>query len=153
MALESRQPVDLALSCQALSLFDLALTDQHDLQIDNSLNTAIVISLFTDRYDPATGQGGYWGDQHSNHQIHMGSRLWLLKGSKVTQATLRSAEDYANESLKWLIDDELALSVTTSARWEYHGTAHQLILEIVVATNPNSRFTDQHYQQSFIVAR
>lgn len=145
-------PIDLSLSCYGLNSFDLALTDNLDIYTDNSLNTAIVISLFTDRYDPESQQGGYWGDERTTNQTLMGSRLWLLKGAKVTTDALRSAEDYAIESLNWLIDDALATSVNAAAHWEYKDNKHWLMLNIEVVPDPNGRFADQHYRESFSVA-
>lgn len=81
------------------------------LQIGNDLQTAILISLFTDRIastddiipDGSGDPRGWPGDQ--DQLVPVGSRLWLLDRSKQTKAVLNAATDYINEALKWLIDD------------------------------------------------
>lgn len=95
-----------------------------DLEKDRDLETAILLSLFTNRRaetsDKVIGdnRGGFWGSKYinefaSNQTItpQLGSRLWLLKGGKVTRDTLNFARIYANEALKWLIDDGAVKSI------------------------------------------
>ncbi len=100
--------------------FDLAL-DGDDLLLDHSLQTAVVISLFSDRRaraDDAVPGGsadrrGWWGDAWAEvvgDQI--GSRLWLLSREKELPETLRRAREYAEESLAWLVRDGIASTVT-----------------------------------------
>lgn len=99
--------------------FDLALTE-NDLQRDDSLQTAVLISLFSDRRarpdDALPGNDsdrrGWWGDTWPvvpGDQI--GSRLWLLSREKDLQEVQRLARDYAREALAWLIEDGLAVAV------------------------------------------
>jgi|SRR5471030_222887 len=86
-----------------------------DLQQGDDLETAILISLFTDRRarddDPFDGNDrrGWWGDSGEENPI--GSRLWLLKRQKLTIATANKAEDYAKEALQWLISDGVVASI------------------------------------------
>ncbi len=87
-----------------------------DLQEGNDLETAILISLFTDRLaradDDIDGDDrrGWWGDAGQDYPI--GSRLWLLRRQKLTVATANKAEGFASEALKWLIDDGVVASIT-----------------------------------------
>jgi phage gp46-like protein len=99
---------------------DLRLANA-DLAGDDSLYTAVVISLFTDRRardDDALPAGagddrrGWWGDllaDEENDQI--GSRLWLLGREKTVPEVLRRAREYCAEALQWLIDDGIASKV------------------------------------------
>ncbi|WP_338804415.1 phage GP46 family protein [Xenorhabdus griffiniae] len=86
-----------------------------DLMTGNDLQTAIIISLFTDRQARAddeidgTDRRGWWGDSESDYQI--GSRLWLLHRQKLTTAAALAAEDYAREALQWMLDDGVAASI------------------------------------------
>lgn len=86
-----------------------------DLQQGDDLDTAILISLFTDRLarddDDIGGDNrrGWWGDIDQEYPI--GSRLWLLRRQKLTVVTANKAETYASEALKWLIDDGIVASV------------------------------------------
>lgn len=146
--LSSYQPVDIKLSCQDYNLFDLSLNQDADLAIDNELHTAIIISLFTDRYDPQTNQGGYWGDDLANGDI-LGSRLWLLKRAKPNQQTLLDAEAYATESLQWMLDDGLVDQLTISASLRGRG---QLTLTVDAIIGQGSPYAAGNYFREFGVS-
>lgn len=81
-----------------------------DLIGDDSLRTAIFISLFSDAEVPeAEGdRRGWWGDALGVAGDRIGSRLWLLDRSKATPDIAAAANDYARQSLQWLIDDGVA---------------------------------------------
>lgn len=80
-----------------------------DLASGNDLQTAILISLFSDRLaladdaipDGSADRRGWWAD---DTQLPIGSRLWLLERAKLTTETLQAARDYIAEALQWLID-------------------------------------------------
>lgn len=86
----------------------------------DDLTTAVLISLFTDRRardddtlpDGSSDRRGWWGDL--GQDVPIGSRLWLLCRAKLTPATARSAKDYINEALRWLLDDDVAAVVDVS---------------------------------------
>ncbi|WP_145483109.1 phage GP46 family protein [Yersinia aldovae] len=86
----------------------------------SDLETAILISLFTDRLartdDVIEGDDrrGWWGDSGSEYPI--GSRLWLLRREKLTTQVALKAEDYANEALVWLLDDGVVTAISTDAQ-------------------------------------
>ena len=82
---------------------DLTLSN-NDIETHEGLETAILLSLFTDR-------GGWWGDPV------LGSRLYLLARSKREQSVLSQAVDYAVEALSWLVEDRVASSVNVSAEF------------------------------------
>ncbi|WP_298214331.1 phage GP46 family protein [Acidocella sp.] len=98
---------------------DLAVS-RGDIALDRGLQTAIIVSLFTDA--PAlpgdilpdhAGPRGWWGNAYLSRPI--GSRLWLLRRAVITQDTLTAAQDYAREALQWLIDDGVAGSIGVTA--------------------------------------
>lgn len=82
-----------------------------DLGSGADLATSVLISLFTDRAafpddvipDGSTDPRGWWGDDPTS--VLIGSRLWLIFRSKLTQDTVGSAQNYAEEALKWMVDD------------------------------------------------
>ncbi|ATG74322.1 hypothetical protein AN401_11770 [Zobellella denitrificans] len=91
-----------------------------DLLTDDSLATAVVISLFTDRRallsDPlAEGEErrGWWADSYRARPI--GSRLWLLGREKQMREVRQRAEQYAAEALAWLREDGLVRAVDVVA--------------------------------------
>jgi phage gp46-like protein len=56
---------------------------------------------------------GWWGDAYDEYPI--GSRLWLLSRSVLSQVIANKAIDYATEALQWLIGDQVAASVAVTA--------------------------------------
>lgn len=115
--------MDIALNWDvANAVADIALNGM-DLQTDEGLTTAVLISAFTDRAalpDDAlppgiTDRRGYWGDDDPQHP--WGSRLWLLDRAKQTEETRQRAIDYLKECLQWLIDDGIAGGVDVGATW------------------------------------
>lgn len=103
--------------------FHLSL-DPADSTPENILETAIIISLFTDRLaneddvipDGTSDRRGFWGDALSHVPGDLiGSRLWLLSREKQTTDVLRRAEEYAYEALEWMIDDGVAKSIKVVA--------------------------------------
>lgn len=102
---------------------DFSIED-NDLVTDNGLQTAVLLSLFTDRRaesgdilpDNETDRRGWWADAHPVIEgDRFGSRLWLLARSKESQTVLNRAKEYAQESLQWLVDDKVADKVVVSA--------------------------------------
>lgn len=97
-----------------------------DLLQGDDLQTAIYISLFTDRlaHDDdqidGTDRRGWWGDTGEEYQI--GSRLWLLRRQKLTPQVAGKAEDFCLEALQWLLDDSVVSSITVQSRMVYPRT-------------------------------
>ena len=98
---------------------DLAL-DAFALASDDGLETAVILSLFTDARakDDDTlpiGQSdrrGWWADAFPVVEgDRFGSRLWLLRASKQLQQSLNDAKAYAEEALAWLIEDGAARQI------------------------------------------
>jgi phage gp46-like protein len=91
---------------------------------DDGLETAVILSLFTDRRANADDKipagskdlRGWWGDSFADvKNDKIGSRLWLLSREKQLPAVLTRAQQYAEESLKWLVDDGVAESASVVA--------------------------------------
>ncbi|MBH2810176.1 phage GP46 family protein [Serratia liquefaciens] len=94
-----------------------------DLVSGDDLQTAIIISLFTDRVarddDDIDGDDrrGWWGDADEENDI--GSRLWLLRRQKLTQSVAQKAEGYSREALQWLVDDGVVSSFSVATQIVY----------------------------------
>jgi phage gp46-like protein len=98
------------------------------LAADLDLETAVLISLFTDATAQADDElpdfsgdrRGWWGDDDADVVVPkgpLGSRLWLLVRAKATEETRQRAEAYAVEALQWLLDDGVAARVDVAAGW------------------------------------
>jgi phage gp46-like protein len=97
-----------------------------DLAMDETLDTAVLVSLFTDRVaDPgdtlppgSTDPRGWWGDtaflqqQGDNPPDLIGSKLWLRVNGLLTQANLNQMGQDVLQALQWMIEDGVAQSVT-----------------------------------------
>jgi phage gp46-like protein len=102
---------------------DIAI--QKDIQRDEGLRTAILISLFTDRHVPEdelpsgqTHRRGWWGDMFLEiDKDEIGSKLWLLERSKQTLETESDAEEYVREALQWMIEDGIANNISVEAEF------------------------------------
>ncbi len=97
-----------------------------ELATDDALETAVILSLFTDRLANAddalpdsTGQRrGWWGDSFADVDgDRIGSRLWLLAREKQLPAVLERARAYARESLAWMVEDGIARGVEVEAEF------------------------------------
>lgn len=102
-----------------------------DLTSGDDLQTAIYISLFTDRqarsddsYD-GDNRRGWWGDTDADYEI--GSRIWLLQRQKLTTTVANSAVSYAKEALQWLIDDGVVESITVTTQIVYPSRLYMAI--------------------------
>ena len=104
---------------------DIAI-EAGDLAREESLQTAILLSLFSDRRatkeELARFGGddarGWWGDAIAEVEgDEFGSKLWLLSRGKAIPETLNRAREYARQALSWLIEDEVASGVTVEAAW------------------------------------
>lgn len=119
-----------------------------DLAADDTLETAILLSLFTDaratedelvRFGGADPRG-FWGDSLAEIEgDRFGSKLWLLAREKQTAETLNRARDYATEALAWLIEDGIADEVPIEADYPQRGLL-ALGVEVVQARVPRQRF-------------
>ncbi len=113
---------DLMLAWDATNgVADLVLAGG-DLVLDQSLQTAVLVSLGTDRLaevddelpDNSGDRRGWVGDviTAGGTVDLIGSRLWLLNRAKQIPETARRAEIYALEALAWMTEDGVADSVT-----------------------------------------
>lgn len=115
--------------------------DGADLQTDEGLQTAVLISLFTDRRAldgeelPAgeTSRRGWWGDVANAPGDFTGSRLWLLNREKQMPEVIARANEYTREALQWLIDDKVAQRVDI----EVDGSTFERLAIGVIVTRPN----------------
>jgi len=120
--------------------FDVLL-ENGDLATDEGLESAVILSLFLDRRaepDDVTDDDdkrGWWADKLDGDPI--GSRLWLLSRSKTLNDVLRQAEEFAEEALAWLIEDNVAHAVQASAT---RVGSHTLSLRILIERQSGERW-------------
>lgn len=110
------------------------------LATDADLETAVVLSLFTDALaepddvipDRSDDRRGWWANQDAPEDLELGSRLWLLSREKSTEDTRRRAEEYAAEALAWLLTDGVAARVDVEAEYREVGPVPPTTLTLLV---------------------
>ena len=99
-----------------------------DLLADPGLETAVLVSLFSDRRvreeelpPDVSGRRGWWGDRLADDNDEIGSRLWLLRREKQTAQVLVQADVYCREALSWMISDGVATAVDVAVEYTRQG--------------------------------
>ncbi len=129
--------------------FDLVNEDGR-LQTEDGLQTAVILSLFTDARasaDELAAAGlaasqnrGSWQDDYPETEGDVfGSLLWLLARAKRTDETLARAKGYAERALSWLVADDVAQRVTVSTSWYGRTGLLVVAVEIERAATPRWR--------------
>lgn len=125
--------------------YDYDITDGEAVK-DDGLSTMVIYLLFTDARASdddelpggTTDKKGWPGDTYS--EFNWGSRLWLLKRKKLTNAIVGTVKDYASEALAPLVTYRYASSYSVSAT---RSSRYTIDLEIEI-TKPDS--TTASYQ-------
>jgi phage gp46-like protein len=103
--------------------FDLVV-ENGDLALDDGLESALILSLFTDRRagdddllpEPGGSRRGWWGDSYAPITgDRIGSRVWLLERERDLDDVYKRAKIYLDEACEWLVADGVAGRVETSA--------------------------------------
>lgn len=118
-----------------------------DLQTGQDLETACLVSLFTDKLatpdfvhtDGTTDRRGWWADLYNDQPL--GSNLWQLERAKKTRDTLGLARRYAQDALQWLIDDGVAASVVVDTRWLGNPVGSTMMGIAIAITKPDGSLT------------
>ncbi len=120
-------------------LFDFQIGPDGDILTEDQLDTAIIVSLFTDRRaEPHEVQKpqlrrGWIGDLETP-EVLWGTTLWLLEQARLASKTATLAKGAAQAGLDWMVRDGIAVSVSTRAFVE-----DQTMRLIVDITKPNSK--------------
>lgn len=121
--------------------------DAPGLAQDDGLQSAVVLSLFTDRradeddvLPDGSDRRGWWGDSVADQAgDQIGSRLWLLRREKASDQTLQRARQYAAEALRWMVDDGVVKRVDVAAEYQRpDGSGRTLALQTTLTRQDNS---------------
>lgn len=124
------------------------------LKADASLETAVIISLFTDLRAPegwrleVEDRRGWWGDgiaPDGEEPEPIGSHLWLLENEVVTDRVIFAAKGYAEQALRWLVRDRVASRIDVTATG-YPGQ-NGLALEIRIYGRDGALSYDRRFER------
>lgn len=118
-----------------------------DLQSGQDLETACLVSLFTDKlatpdFHPTDGTSdrrGWWADPYNDQPL--GSNLWQLERAHKTRNTLGLAQRYASEALQWLVADGVAQAVAVDTQWLQPSGGGTFLAIRIVITQPDGSMT------------
>lgn len=125
--------------------------DGDDLVSDSGLNTAVLLSIFTDRRavdgEPVPGavedRRGWWADEFLVEPgDRMGSRRWLLERAAIRAGLADADRGYLEESIAWMIGDRVARSV--SVETEIVGARLSARVEVVRPDGEELEFRFAH---------
>lgn len=96
------------------NLYDISFEDG-DFKLTDGLDTAIVLSLFTDgRADssevsePILRRGWIGNEQNENEDDYFGSKLWLLEQARINNDTSNRVTSFSQDALSWMINSDYA---------------------------------------------
>lgn len=104
---------------------DFVLADR-DVDRDDSLETAVLITLLTDKQaddgDPLPDDSGYRGGWFGDSlpvvpDYKMGTKLWLLQRAKTTREIPAIAKEYLLDGFAWMEEDGIVDSVHVVVEW------------------------------------
>ena len=132
--------------------------DTGDLVAENTLRTAVILSLFLDRRandddilpNGSDDRRGWWADTVAPMTDYgigggnasgdcIGSRLWLLSREKQLAGVLERARHYAKEALAWMVEDGVATAVHVVATSPRQGW---LALEVTITLPDTSEYRE-----------
>lgn len=104
--------IDLEITELDSGIYDLIIGPDGDLQGKDSFDTAILISVFCERRADESevplnsNRRGWWGNTLSSVPgFEIGSKIWLLYQSRLTNVQLNLCKTYLSNALQWLVDD------------------------------------------------
>ncbi len=111
---------DAKLSLNTLGFVDFTLDSSGDIATEDFFDTSIVMSLFAEKRAsnsevPESRRRRGWIGNESTPNFENGSKIWLFEQSKLTRTTLNEIETAAQDGLKWLIEDGIAVSTESVA--------------------------------------
>ena len=130
-------------------IYDLKIGFDGDLETEDTFDTAILVSLFTDaRADesqvPESHRRRGWIGNENTPDFEIGSTLWVdLEQGRITRAALNRIEEGARRALQWFVDDELAVAVSDVLA--ISPAAGKLTLELTIQRT-TSKVEKRHFE-------
>lgn len=127
--------VDIALFSQVNGTLDISIDEYGDLAKTNDIDTAIYMSLLTDKRADSSEislpqlRRGWWGNTLNAVPYEIGSKLWLLEQSRRIQDTLNKAQQHITDSLNWLITDNLVKKINVDVYFVEEGIEAKVTFE------------------------
>jgi len=135
-------------------IYDIGFESDGKLKQDNSYDSMIISSLFSDgRADSSeisdpSRRRGWVGDSFTTlNNYKFGSKLWLLDQARMSNDTVKKAEDYTRQALDWILRLEYADRIDVSAT-RIPDSNISISIEIYVEKDLISKFTFTVWEDS-----
>lgn len=136
---------DVLIRANSDGLYDLVI-EGNEFASAGGFESAIPVSLFTDARAPAAlvaepqNRRGWIGNlMTASTMRQLGSILWALDQTRITQETLNIARLEAQSALQWMVDDGVALGVLADVTRASQGSI-VITIQITDTSNVVSRY-------------
>ena len=124
--------------------YDIAFTDGGDIETAQSLDTAILMSILAEvRAAPSEMPESHrrrgWIGNESTEGIEMGSKMWLFEQARITGSNLAELGVIINNGLKWLVEEDTAISTSVNAFYR-NGTVQVEVILVRASSAVEKRF-------------
>jgi phage gp46-like protein len=144
--------IDAVLEQSADGTWDFQLSDDGDILTADTLDTSIIVSLFTDKRADASevsveSMRRGWIGNESTPGFEIGSKLWLYYQARLNQRTLNGITNESQNALQWFVEDSSPETGTTIANAVSATAAivdEALQLEVILE-RPSSRVEKRYF--------
>lgn len=134
---------DVLIRANSDGLYDFVI-EGNEFASAGGFETAIPVSLFTDARAPAAlvaepqNRRGWIGNLMTAATMRqLGSILWVLDQTRITQETLNVARLAAQDAFQWMVDDGIALGVLVSLARSSRSSQSGIIITIQITDTSN----------------
>ena len=118
--------------------YDIAFDEDGDIKTAQALDTAILMSILAEvraaaSEMPQSHRRRGWIGNESTDGIEMGSKMWLFEQARITGSNLAELGVIINNGLKWLVEQDTAISTSVTAF--YKGGVVQVEVILVRASS------------------
>ena len=111
---------DVIIKVRNNGYYDIGFNDAGDIETVEALDTAILMSILAEvRAAPSEMPESHrrrgWIGNESTQGIEMGSKAWLFEQARITGSNLAELGVIINNGLKWLIEEDTAISTSVNA--------------------------------------
>ena len=113
--------------------FDISITDNGDLEQDQSFDTSLNCAILTDgradntEVNEIEKQRGTIVDLFTNN--NNGSKLWLLEQARADLNTKNRSTDYVKNALKFLVEEKFCKNISVSSKLTVDGIILMITIE------------------------
>lgn len=135
---------DVIIKIRDNGYYDIGFTNNGDIETIEALDTAILMSILaevraTPSEMPESHRRRGWIGNESTQGIEMGSKSWLFEQARITRSNLSELGVIINNGLKWLIEDDIAISTTANAFFR-NGIVQVEVILVRASSSVEKRF-------------